>query len=64
MDKISEDSECDKSTMLQRFRGNLIVRGGAPFEETRWKSVQIGNCLFEVLVFNITKESLLYIVFD
>ncbi|OXU19355.1 hypothetical protein TSAR_003916 [Trichomalopsis sarcophagae] len=47
-DRVPEDSQCDRDTMLYRFRGNFYVEGCAPFEETRWKTVQIGNCYFKV----------------
>ncbi|XP_011498068.1 PREDICTED: molybdenum cofactor sulfurase 3 [Ceratosolen solmsi marchali] len=47
-DQISEDSECDKNTILQRFRGNFLINGHIPFEEIKWKVIQIGNCHFEV----------------
>ncbi|XP_034940339.1 molybdenum cofactor sulfurase isoform X2 [Chelonus insularis] len=47
-DKISEDSDCDKNSILDRFRGNLIVEGGLPFEEYSWTQVKIGKEIFEV----------------
>ncbi|XP_033215040.1 molybdenum cofactor sulfurase isoform X2 [Belonocnema kinseyi] len=47
-DKVPNDSECRRETMLPRFRGNMVVSGCAPFEETKWKHVRIGNCDFQV----------------
>ncbi|XP_058791416.1 molybdenum cofactor sulfurase 3 [Phymastichus coffea] len=47
-DKIEEDLECDKNTLLHRFRGNFIVDGCIAFEETKWSEVKIGNCHFKV----------------
>ena len=52
-DKVPDDSECRQETMLHRFRGNMVVSGCAPFEETKWKRVRIGNCDFEVLDYNM-----------
>lgn len=48
-DRISKDSECNKNTISHRFRGNFLIQGCTSFEETQWKSVLIGNCLFEVI---------------
>lgn len=50
-DKIKEDSECDKNTLLHRFRGNFVVDGCIPFEETKWNDLKIGNCNFKVFNF-------------
>eukprot|EP00038_Savillea_parva_P028571 m.65858 g.65858 ORF g.65858 m.65858 type:complete len:918 (+) comp8319_c0_seq3:88-2841(+) len=36
------------SVSVDRFRGNLIVEGGDPFDEDRWASVRIGTQSFEV----------------
>lgn len=33
--------------MLHRFRGNLAIDGGNPFEEENLKTVQIGNTSFK-----------------
>ena len=53
-DRISEDSECNKNTILQRFRGNFVVEGCEPFAEINWKSVQIENCHFKVGINNFS----------
>ena len=47
-DRIPDDAEFDKSTMLYRFRENLLVEGLVPFEEMQWKIVKIGGCTFRV----------------
>ena len=49
-DKISNDSEFYKKTILYRFRGNIIIGGSTAFEEITWKNVKIGNCEFEVIL--------------
>ena len=38
----------DVENLLHRFRGNLVVGGGNPFEEEAWQSVMIGNISFKV----------------
>jgi len=53
---ISESSLADLNSRfeqpfrIQRFRPNLVVRGGRPYEEETWKKISIGNCIFEVAV--------------
>ncbi|XP_014203727.1 molybdenum cofactor sulfurase 3 [Copidosoma floridanum] len=47
-DRIPKTSDLDKSTMLHRFRSNFAIEGCAPFKETNWKMLEIGNCQFEV----------------
>ncbi|XP_043480906.1 molybdenum cofactor sulfurase [Leptopilina heterotoma] len=47
-DKLPEDSECSKETMLHRFRGNIVVSGCSAFQEINWKDIRIGNCDFNV----------------
>ncbi|KAM7495726.1 hypothetical protein LguiB_030335 [Lonicera macranthoides] len=32
-----------------RFRPNLVISGGKPYEEDRWTSLTIGNCLYRSL---------------
>lgn len=59
-DRIPEGSECERSSILHRFRGNIIVTGCAAFEETTWKSIRIGMCDFEVnlrILFNFEYQS-------
>ncbi len=34
---------------MNRFRPNIVVEGGEPFEEDRWRHIQIGNVRFEVV---------------
>ncbi|CAL7939179.1 unnamed protein product [Xylocopa violacea] len=46
-DKIS-DTEVQKDTIIQRFRGNMILSGCEAFEETEWKQIYIGKNVFEV----------------
>jgi len=33
---------------MNRFRPNIVVNGGNPFEEDDWKSLTIGTCEFEI----------------
>ena len=33
---------------MNRFRPNIVVKGGNPFEEDDWKSLKIGTCEFEI----------------
>ncbi|XP_008546797.1 molybdenum cofactor sulfurase 3 [Microplitis demolitor] len=48
IDQIPEDSDCDKKTILNRFRGNFIVDGADAFEEIDWRRIVIGKTFFEV----------------
>lgn len=34
---------------MNRFRPNLVVRGAKPFEEDTWKTIQIGDMLFDLV---------------
>ena len=46
---IREPVDADK--LVDRFRANLVVTGeDVPFAEDTWKTVQIGNLVFEVAV--------------
>ncbi|XP_023289256.1 molybdenum cofactor sulfurase 1 isoform X2 [Orussus abietinus] len=48
-DKIMDkDSGCQKDTIVHRFRANIVISGSDPFQETKWKSVKIGNNIFMV----------------
>ena len=33
---------------MNRFRPNIVVNGGNPFEEDDWKSLTVGTCEFEI----------------
>lgn len=46
-DKIS-DSKVQKDTIMERFRGNMILSGCEAFDETKWKHISIGKHNFEV----------------
>ncbi|OAD59180.1 Molybdenum cofactor sulfurase 1 [Eufriesea mexicana] len=46
-DKIS-DSKVQKDTIIDRFRGNMILSGCEAFDETKWKYISIGKNNFEV----------------
>ncbi|XP_076761936.1 molybdenum cofactor sulfurase isoform X2 [Xylocopa sonorina] len=46
-DKIS-DTDVRKDTIIQRFRGNMILSGCEAFEEIEWKRIYIGKHIFEV----------------
>lgn len=34
---------------MNRFRPNIVIAGGAPFEEDTWKRLQIGEVIFELV---------------
>lgn len=38
---------CPEQIEMAQFRPNLVIRGGAPFEEDRWKRLKIGDVEFE-----------------
>jgi uncharacterized protein YcbX len=52
---ISETSLADlnrrmkKSLEMARFRPNLVIQGCRPYEEDSWKSIRIGDILFQVV---------------
>lgn len=52
VERIPKKSDCNRTTILDRFRGNLIVRGAKAFDETLWTSVQIGNNKFKAWKLN------------
>lgn len=40
--------EKELESVIDRFRGNLIIATGSPLDESKWKSIQIGNVSFKV----------------
>ncbi|XP_063226583.1 molybdenum cofactor sulfurase 3 [Bacillus rossius redtenbacheri] len=46
-EKIEDDSDCTKESLLHRFRCNLVVYGGMPFEEHDWEKVRIGDAILK-----------------
>lgn len=48
VDRLPEGSDCRKETILERFRGNIIVSGAGAFEEENWTRIRIGRHVFEV----------------
>ncbi|XP_021941383.1 molybdenum cofactor sulfurase isoform X2 [Zootermopsis nevadensis] len=42
-----EQSDCDKESLLERFRSNLVIQGLKPFEENEWTHFQIGRVKFQ-----------------
>lgn len=51
---ISHASLADLNTRLtplpmDRFRPNLVVYGGTPYQEDSWRGVRVGTCLFELV---------------
>lgn len=46
--EIPKNSECNRDTMLDRFRSNFVIDGCEPFEEIKWKTLKIGKLRFEV----------------
>lgn len=49
-DKVPEDSDFERKTMLHRFRGNIVVSGCEAFEETKWNNICIGKTHFQVFL--------------
>ncbi|RZF34799.1 hypothetical protein LSTR_LSTR007851 [Laodelphax striatellus] len=47
---LPEGSDCEKESMVDRFRANFVLDGPQlePFIEQSWKAVRIGNILFKV----------------
>ncbi|XP_069687555.1 molybdenum cofactor sulfurase 2 [Periplaneta americana] len=41
-----EESDCQKESLLKRFRSNLVVQSSQPFEENSWSQLQIGDARF------------------
>ena len=50
MEKLDKNSDCSRDTILYRFRGNMVLRGSIPFQETTWRRIQIGEHTFEVCI--------------
>ncbi|XP_012536309.2 molybdenum cofactor sulfurase 3 [Monomorium pharaonis] len=48
IDKVSDDLDFKKDTVMHRFRGNIIVEGCEAFDEMQWEHVRIGNNTFKV----------------
>lgn len=46
--KLPNNSDCNKDTILHRFRGNIVVKGAEPYDEVNWNKVTIGQNTFEV----------------
>ncbi|XP_048514387.1 molybdenum cofactor sulfurase 2 isoform X2 [Athalia rosae] len=47
-DRVPPDSGCDRDSILDRFRGNIIIEGGKSFEEMKWEKICIGKTRFQV----------------
>ncbi|XP_014670764.1 PREDICTED: molybdenum cofactor sulfurase-like isoform X2 [Priapulus caudatus] len=47
--RTPDDARPDPDDLMERFRANLVIAGGTPFEEERWESVQIGCHSFQSL---------------
>jgi len=50
-DKVTDDLDFKRDTVVYRFRGNIIVDGNDAFDEIQWKHVRIGNNNFKVRTF-------------
>lgn len=48
IDKVPEEAEFERDTVLHRFRGNLVVESDEAFEEFTWKQLKIGKSEFNV----------------
>ena len=42
------NSNLDQPVTTNRFRPNLVIEGSQPYVEDQWKTIQIGDCIFEV----------------
>ena len=38
----------DTENLVDRFRGNFVIGGGAAFEEEAWGKIKIGDVMFQV----------------
>lgn len=43
------NSRLESPVEMNRFRPNIVVSGSKPFEEDRWKEIQIGECVFQIV---------------
>ena len=39
---------CGAGIKIEQFRGNIIVTGAEPFAEDRWKTIQVGDVVFDL----------------
>lgn len=47
-DDTEGDRLLDTQNVISRFRANLVIAGGEPFEEDNWPHLIIGNTRFVV----------------
>ena len=43
------EQRCPEKLDIQQFRGNIIIEGALPFAEDGWKSIKIGNVIFDII---------------
>ncbi|MFC2187094.1 MOSC domain-containing protein [Peijinzhouia sedimentorum] len=43
------NSRLESPVEMNRFRPNIVVSGSEPFEEDKWKEIQIGECIFQIV---------------
>ncbi|KAK3578357.1 hypothetical protein CHS0354_039070 [Potamilus streckersoni] len=43
---VNSDEVPDVDNLIHRFRANLVIGGGSPFDEDKWERLQIGNNFF------------------
>ncbi|XP_070536354.1 molybdenum cofactor sulfurase-like [Ptychodera flava] len=44
------DTDFDVENLIGRFRGNLVIDGGMPYEEDNWIAVSVGDKVFKSVV--------------
>lgn len=42
------NSRLDKTVTMDRFRSNIVVEGGSPFQEETWKRIRVGRIDFRI----------------
>jgi hypothetical protein len=43
------NEKLQKQVNIDRFRPNIVIAGKQAYEEEKWKRIQIGECLFEIV---------------
>ena len=41
--------QCPERLDIRQFRGNIIIHGALPFAEDGWKTIKIGNVIFDIV---------------
>lgn len=43
------NSKLEKKILMNRFRPNIVISGGIPFQEDTWTKIKIGTCVFHIV---------------